>query len=96
MTALSTPLLAWARFAWLNTRRNRRRSLVTVAIAALGTAAILLAGGFALSTYQGLAEASARTTGHLVLARTAQFDGFEDTPLQHGLTDAVAVARRGR
>ena len=94
MTALSTPLLAWARFAWLNTRRNRRRSLVTVAIAALGTAAILLAGGFALSTYQGLAEASARTTGHLVLARTAQFDGFEDTPLQHGLTDAQALRRR--
>jgi len=94
MTALSTPLLAWARFAWLNTRRNRRRSLVTVAIAALGTAAILLAGGFALSTYQGLAEASARTTGHLVLARTAQFDGFEDTPLQHGLTDADALRRR--
>ena len=89
-----TPLLAWARFAWLNTRRNRRRSLVTVAIAALGTAAILLAGGFALSTYQGLAEASARTTGHLVLARTAQFDGFEDTPLQHGLTDAQALRQR--
>lgn len=94
MTALSTPLLAWARFAWLNTRRNRRRSLVTVAIAALGTAAILLAGGFALSTYQGLAEASTRTTGHLVLARTAQFDGFEDTPLQHGLTDAQALRQR--
>lgn len=93
MTPL-TPLLAWARFAWLNTRRNRRRSLVTVAIAALGTAAILLAGGFALSTYQGLAEASARTTGHLVLARTAQFDGFEDTPLQHGLTDAQALRQR--
>jgi putative ABC transport system permease protein len=94
MTALSTPLLAWARFAWLNTRRNRRRSLVTVAIAALGTAAIGLAGGFALSTYQGLAEASARTTGHLVLARAAQFDGFEDTPLQHGLTDAQALRQR--
>ena len=94
MTALSTPLLAWARFAWLNTRRNRRRSLVTVAIAALGTAAILLAGGFALSTYQGLAEASARTTGHLVLAHAAQFDGFEDTPLQHGLTDAQALRQR--
>lgn len=87
-------LLAWARFAWLNTRRNRRRSLVTVAIAALGTAAIGLASGFALSTYQGLAEASARTTGHLVLARAAQFDGFEDTPLQHGLTDSDALRRR--
>ena len=87
-------LLAWARFAWLNTRRNRRRSLVTVAIAALGTAAIGLASGFALSTYQGLAEASARTTGHLVLARAAQFDGFEDPPLQHGLTDSDALRRR--
>jgi putative ABC transport system permease protein len=87
-------LLAWARFAWLNTQRNRRRSLVTVAIAALGTAAILLAGGFALSTYQGLAEASARTTGHLVLARSAQFDGFEDTPLQHGLAGADALRQR--
>jgi hypothetical protein len=32
--------------------RNRRRSLVTVSIAALGTAAILLAGGFALFTYE--------------------------------------------
>ncbi|KDB53433.1 hypothetical protein X805_10180 [Sphaerotilus natans subsp. natans DSM 6575] len=94
MPARMNALLAWARFAWLNTRRNRRRSLVTVAIAALGTAAILLAGGFALSTYQGLAEASARTTGHLVLAHAAQFDGFEDTPLQHGLTNAEALRQR--
>jgi putative ABC transport system permease protein len=46
--------------------RNRRRSLVTVSIAALGTAAILLAGGFALSTYEGLAEGAAqhRPSGH--------------------------------
>ena len=36
-----------AKFAIQNTLRNRRRSLVTVSIAALGTAAILLAGGFA-------------------------------------------------
>ena len=40
--------MKWLYFAWLNTLRNRRRSLVTVGIAALGTAAILLAGGFAL------------------------------------------------
>lgn len=76
---------AWLRFAWLNTLRNRRRSAVTVSIAALGTAAILLAGGFALFTYESLAEASARTTGHLVVARAEQFDKDEDTPLQHGL-----------
>ena len=75
----------WIKFAWLNTLRNRRRSAVTVAIAALGTAAILLAGGFALFTYESLAEASARTTGHLIVARAEQFDTEEDTPLQHGL-----------
>jgi hypothetical protein len=49
--------MKWLQFAWQNTLRNRRRSLVTVAIAALGTAAILLAGGFALFTYQALAQA---------------------------------------
>ena len=37
----------WLKFAIQNTLRNRRRSLVTVSIAALGTAAILLAGGLA-------------------------------------------------
>ncbi|MEX8505473.1 ABC transporter permease [Leptothrix ochracea] len=77
--------LAWLRFAWLNTLRNRRRSAVTVSIAALGTAAMLLAGGFALSTYEGLAQMSARTTGHLIVAKPEQFEKDEDTPLQHGL-----------
>ncbi len=80
--------LMWLKFAWHNSLRNRRRSLVTVSIAALGTAAILLAGGFALSTYQGLAEMAARSTGHLVIANPAQFDKDEDTPLQHGLDNA--------
>lgn len=86
--------LAWLRFAWLNTRRNRRRSLVTIAIAALGTAGILLAGGFALYTYESLAQASARTTGHLVIATAAQFDSDEDVPLQHGLDHAPALTQQ--
>ena len=81
----------WLAFAWANTLRNRRRAAVTVLIAALGTAAILLAGGFALFTYQGLAEAAARTTGHLIVARPAQFETDEDVPLQHGLDRADAL-----
>jgi putative ABC transport system permease protein len=85
--------LEWIRFAWLNTLRNRRRSAVTVSIAALGTAAILLAGGFALATYQALAQSSARSTGHLILATPAQFAGDEDVPLQHGLADAAALTQ---
>ncbi|HEV7912778.1 MAG TPA: FtsX-like permease family protein [Albitalea sp.] len=81
----------WLKFAWLNTLRNRRRSAVTVAIAALGTAAILLAGGFALFTYQALAQVSARTTGHLIVGKAEQFQRDEDTPLQNGLDDVAAL-----
>jgi len=81
----------WLRYAVLNTLRNRRRSAVTVSIAALGTAAILLAGGFALFTYQGLAQISARTTGHLIVGKPEQFTRDEDTPLQHGLDDVAAI-----
>ncbi|MBP6902196.1 MAG: ABC transporter permease [Burkholderiaceae bacterium] len=86
--------LKWLKFAWHNTLRNRRRSAVTIGISALGTAAILLAGGFALFTYRGLAEMSARSTGHLIVAQAAQFDKDEDTPLQHGLDDADALKTR--
>ena len=84
----------WLKFAVQNTLRNQRRSLVTVSIAGLGTAGILLAGGFALSTYQGLSEMAARSTGHLIVANPAQFDKDEDTPLQHGLDNAADVRAR--
>lgn len=82
----------WLKFALQNTLRNRRRSLVTVTIAALGTAAILLAGGFALSTYHALAQSAARSTGHLIVGLPAQFTQDEDTPLQHGLDDAATLS----
>lgn len=84
----------WLQFAWRNTLRNRRRSLVTVSIAALGTAAMLLAGGFALFTYEGLAQSSARNTGHLVIAKPAQFTQEEDTPLQHGLDNFESLRKQ--
>jgi putative ABC transport system permease protein len=86
--------MKWLKFAWLNTLRNRRRSLVTVAIAALGTAAILLAGGFALFTYQALEQAAARNTGHLIVGTPAQFARDEDVPLQNGLDNVAALKAR--
>lgn len=81
----------WLKFAIANTLRNRRRSLVTVTIAALGTAAILLAGGFALFTYESLAEAQARESGHLVIGKPEQFVKDEETPLQYGLDDVATL-----
>jgi putative ABC transport system permease protein len=77
--------MKWLKFAVQNTLRNRRRSLVTVVIAALGTAAILLAGGFALYTYESLAQGAARSSGHLIVGLPEQFSKDEDTPLQYGL-----------
>lgn len=77
--------MKWLTFAVQNTLRNRRRSLVTVVIAALGTAAILLAGGFALYTYESLAQGAARSSGHLIVGLPEQFSKDEDTPLQYGL-----------
>lgn len=83
--------LTWMKFAFYNTLRNRRRSLVTVTVAALGTAAILLAGGFAYSTYEALAQAAARSSGHLIVGNTAHFTSEEDVPLQHGIENSAQV-----
>ena len=92
--SLSNGWSHWFKFALQNTLRNRRRSAVTVSIAALGTAAILLAGGFALFTYQALAQAAARDTGHLVLGTPASFTTDEDVPLQHGLSNVDALRQQ--
>ncbi|MFN5048238.1 ABC transporter permease [Roseateles sp.] len=89
-TVLNTQL-RWLDFAARNLLRNRRRSLVTLSIAALGTAAILVAAGFARYTYTGLAEASARSTGHLVLGMPQSFEGDEAQPLEHGLQNWQAL-----
>jgi putative ABC transport system permease protein len=86
--------MRWLTFAFQNTLRNRRRSIVTIAVAALGTAAILLASGFALSTYQALEQSAARSTGHLIVGLPEQFTKDEDTPLQYGLDDSAQLAAK--
>jgi len=85
---------SWMKFAFYNTLRNRRRSTITVAVAALGTAAILLAGGFAYSTYEGLAQISARSTGHLIIGKPQHFTSDQDVPLQYGLDNAADLKNK--
>lgn len=84
----------WLKFAWLNTLRNRRRSLVTISIAALGTAGILLSAGFALYTYESLAEDAARSSGHLIIGKPEHFQREEDTPLQHGMNNVAELRKK--
>jgi len=88
--------MRWLLFACRNVLRNRRRSLMALAITAVGTAAVLIGGGFALFTYDSLREVSARDTGHVVLGARDFFDGDEDLPMQHGLAGAAALEEKLR
>jgi putative ABC transport system permease protein len=86
----------WLLFACKNLLRNRRRSLMALAITAVGTAAVLVGSGFALFTYDALREVSSRDTGHVVLAQRDFFDGDEEATLQNGLSGASELAERLR
>jgi putative ABC transport system permease protein len=88
--------MKWLLFAWKNVLRNRRRSLTAVLITAVGTAAVLVGGGFALFTYEALRELTARENGHVILAERDYFDGDEDVPMQHGLAGAAQLAEELR
>lgn len=81
---------AWL-LAWRNVLRNRRRSLVTIFIASVGCAAVLVASGFALYTYDALREGAAREYGHITIAGKDYFARDEETPLQYGLADYRAL-----
>lgn len=80
--------------AWKNVLRNRRRSVVTIMIAAVGCSAILVASGFALYTYNILSEGAAREYGHLTIAHKSFFERDEETPMQFGMADYRALTAR--
>jgi putative ABC transport system permease protein len=86
--------MKWLIFAGKNILRNRRRSLITVLITAVGTAGILISGGFALFTYESLQEMAARDSGHLIVAHKNFFTSDEDTPMQYGLDNAAEMRKR--
>lgn len=78
-------------FAIRNIGRNRRRSLAILALIALGSAALLLAGGYAASNFTGLREGTIRGgLGHLQISKLPAED---DTPLTAGLSDVETLRR---
>ena len=80
--------------AWRNVLRNRRRSFVTILIAAVGTSSVLVGGGFAIYTYGMLIDVSAREFGHLTVAAKDYFERDEETPMQYGLAASPALSAR--
>lgn len=80
--------------AWKNVLRNRRRSMVTIMIAAVGCTAILVASGFALYTYNILSDGAAREYGHVTIAHKDFFERDEETPMQFGIADYRELTAR--
>jgi len=85
--------MKWLLFAWKNVLRNRRRALMAQSIIAVGTAAVLVGGGYALYSYSALRELAAHENGHVIVAERDYFGGDEDVPMQHGLPGATALSR---
>lgn len=86
--------MKWLLFAFKNVLRNRRRSLITITITAIGSSAILIGGGFALFTYDGLKEGATQESGHLVIAHNDYFSGEEEYAMQYGLSDWPDLKQR--
>lgn len=82
------------RIAYLNLKRNGRRSLLSMVIIAIAVFALSSAGGFGLYTYDSLKESTARDTGHLTLSQPGYFEQDEDVPLANGLSDAGAITKQ--
>jgi putative ABC transport system permease protein len=62
--------MKWALLALRNLARNRRRTAISLAVVATGTAALLLTAGFVAFTFEGLGEAMIHGgLGHLEIAR---------------------------
>jgi putative ABC transport system permease protein len=75
------------KLAYRNVVRNRRRATMTILLAAVSVAAILIGGGFAHFTYTSLKEMAARNSGHLIMANEYFFEKEEDVPMQYGLSN---------
>lgn len=80
-------------FGIRNIGRNKRRSLAVLALIALGSAALLLAGGYAAANFTGLRERTIRNgVGHLQLSAAAETG--VDPSLAEGLTGHDALRTR--
>ncbi len=82
------------RLAWLNLRRNQRRSALSVLIVTITVFALTSAGGFGLQTYHSLEEATARDIGHLILSTPGYFEKEEEEPLENGLAQTQQLTRQ--
>lgn len=90
--------MKWALLALRNLARNRRRTAISLAVVATGTAALLLTAGFVAFTFEGLGDAMIHGgLGHLEIARESATAGHSATlerSVTEGLDDWEAVQKQ--
>lgn len=83
--------MKWMRLAWQNLGRNRRRTVATLMLVAMGVTGIMTTSGFALYTYESLQEFAMRENGQLILSDPDFFEREEEYPLELGIVNSDAV-----
>jgi putative ABC transport system permease protein len=74
--------------AFRNLVRQKRRSLLMIAVVTFGFAAFALAGGFVAQSFEALREGTIRSVGHLQILDARAVGKAEDTTLEYGIRDA--------
>ncbi len=85
--------MAYLKIAYRNLFRNRRRTAITASVIVFGCTALVIAGGFIESMFDGLREATiSMGLGHLQIYNEKFLDQEEDRPLELGLDDWEQIA----
>ncbi len=79
------------RLALRNILRNRRRSLMTASLVAIGSLALLLFGSFVTYIYSGLETGIVQSAGHLTVYRSGYFLFGAGNPAEYGIDDYEAL-----
>ena len=74
--------------AWRNLVRQKRRSLLMIAVVGFGFAAFALAGGFIAQTFEALREGTIRSVGHLQVVDRRAVGKAEEATLEYAIVDA--------
>ncbi len=77
--------MKWLRFAFRNVLRNRRRSLVTITLVAVGVTAILSAQGFSSNTNEMIRGITVDRIGNLIVSHPEYFERDEESTMELGM-----------
>ena len=81
------------RLAIRNISRNRRRSVMTASLVAMGALALLLFGAFTTYIFAGIETGLVQHGGHLTVYRQGYFLFGPGNPAAYGIDDGTSVMR---